>query len=478
MIFINSKSNSQLYQQIYEQIKNKIVIGEYPEGYRLTSTRELSKELCVGRNTVESAYNQLCLEGYIESRERSGYVVQNMSEDSLVSGNIAQHEILFDHPDIPPRKIADIVNHGTRQQYKYDFQYGNLDTTLFPYSQWRRLSAEVLSSREAGNISYYTDNQGELTLRAEIQKYLHESRGVLCNPEQIILCCGTRYALELICKMFSKSKRVVAFEEPGFDGSRIVFENNSYKINPVPINKSGIDLDIIEKSSAQIAYITPSHQFPSGVVMPIHHRINLLNWAKRTNAVIIEDDYDSEFRYHSRPIPSLQSIDRHGRVIYLGTFSKSFAPGLRMAYMILPKGMLPLYQKMYNRYPSTVPWLQQRVMTLYMERGYWQRHLRKVCLKNKKKYDLLLHTINKEFGSEVRVHGHDAGLHILLELQNGEHYDLLANKAKQHGVKVYTTLPHWHQKECCPDNVVLLGFSNLSETEIEEGISLLKSAWF
>lgn len=478
MITVNTDTENPLYQQIYEQIKNKIVIGDYPEGYRLTSTRELSKGLCVGRNTVESAYTQLCLEGYVESRERSGYVVQNISEDILTSGNMGQRENFSDCPAIPQRKIGDIVNHRTHQQYKYNFQYGNLDTTLFPYTQWRRLSAEILSSREARSINYYNDNQGELTLRVEILKYLHESRGVLCSPEQIILCCGTRYALELICKMFPKSKRIVAFEDPGFDGSRIVFENNNYKINPVPINKNGIDLDIIKKSSAQIAYITPSHQFPSGVVMPIQHRISLLNWAKRTDAVIIEDDYDSEFRYHSRPIPSLQSIDRHGRVIYLGTFSKSFAPGLRMAYMILPKGMLPLYQKMYNRYPSTVPWLQQRVMTLYMERGYWQRHLRKVCLKSKKKYDLLLHTISNEFGSEVHVHSHDAGLHILLELRNGEHYDVLANKAKRHGVKVYTTLPYWYQKECCPNNVVLLGFSNLNETQIEEGISLLRSAWF
>ncbi len=479
MITVHSDSENPLYQQIYEQIKTKIMRGDYPEGFRLISTRQLSKELCVGRNTVESAYAQLCLEGYVKSMKRSGFIVNNVSDDNPHASNkMRGNGCLQASAQRLSRQSIPGYSSNNPRQYDYDFQYGSLDPSLFPYSQWRRLTSEILSSNEAQNINYYNNIQGELNLRIEIMKYLGESRGVLCNPEQIILCSGTRYALEIICKLFPKERRTAAFEEPGYDGSRIVFENNGYKINPIPLRKEGVDIEILANGSPGLVYITPSHQFPTGLVMPIQHRTNLLDWAVQTKSVIIEDDYDSEYRYHSRPIPSLQSIDRHKRVIYLGTFSKSLAPGLRMSYMILPEWMLAQYHKLFSRYPSTVSWLQQQVMSLYMARGYWQRHLRKVCLKNKKKYDILLQAIQDQFGNRVQIHNHNAGLHILLEFNNGEQQEYLEEKAGQYNVKVYPTLPFWHQKENCPKNEVLLGFSNFSETEIIEGIRLLNLAWF
>jgi len=480
MIKINSELKMPLYQQIYEQIKAKIIAGAYKEGMRLTSTRELARDLCVGRNTVENAYGQLCLEGYMASRPGSGFVVLNVIDDLLPLSLKTPAREISDLPTgfVPSGKKADRSSHNLFTEYKYDFHYGSLDHTFFPYSLWRRLTTEALSSFESQNVNYYNDKQGELCLRIEIMNYLRESRGVRCTPDQIVLCCGTQYALDLICALFPEGNRKVAMEEPGYSGVRIVFEKNNYEIKPIPIGPDGMDISKLKKSSARLTYITPSHQFPTGVVMPIQYRAQLLQWAVQRDGVIIEDDYDSEYRYHSRPIPSLQSIDNHGRVIYLGTFSKSLAPGLRMSYMVLPEWLLDQYRSVFEGYHSTVPWIEQKAMSLFMAGGHWEKHLRKVCLKSNKKHEILLHEIRRQMGDKVRIHSHNAGLHILLEFLNGEHQERLIEQAKEHQVRVYPTLQFWYTKECCRKNFVLMGFSKLTEEEIVDGIGLLNKAWF
>lgn len=487
MIYINNASKMPIYQQIYEQLKKEIITNNLKEGNRLTSTRVLANNLCVARNTVENAYSQLCLEGYVLNKPGSGFIVQNINDDFLSYPNISfnksltsvpLHQKNADHPLLSSAQELLSSTHDESAVYRYNFQYGNLDNAAFPSSLWRHFTGEALLSIDAQKINLYCDKQGELDLRIEIMKYVEKSRGVSCTPDQIVLCCGTQYALDLVCKFFPADSRKLAIEEPCYDGARTVFENNGFEIIPIPIKSDGISISDLERSSARVTYITPSHQFPTGVAMPIQNRINLLYWATQNDCIIVEDDYNSEFRYNARPIPALQSIDNNGRVIYLGTFSKVLSSGLRMSYMILPTWLLPKYQRIFAGYYSAVPWLMQRIVRLYMAGGHWERQIRKICFSYKKKHDVLVNTITQLMGDKVIIHGKNAGSHILLEFVNGEKQKCLIEKAREYKVKVYSTSPFWYIKENCAENTILIGYSNLSEQEIVEGITLLNKAWF
>ena len=476
MIELNPEHKKPLYQQLYEQLKQKIVFGEYKEGTRLTSTRTLAKDLCIGRNTVEHAYDQLCVEGYIESQQGSGYVIQDIQEDLLnfpcditSTGKVA----------IPkPFRATDKPLTNQTYKYRYRFNYGEIDPRCFPHAQWKRLTAEVQSSIPKDDLYRYGDNLGEYALREEITKYLYRARGVRCHPDQIVVGSGFQDLVGMICILLSDENKVLAIEEPGYDFARIIFKNHGYDIAPVVVGNTGIDIESLEKSKGKVVYVTPSHQLPLGVVMPIQHRVRLLQWAQKANGIIIEDDYDSEFRYKARPIPALQSIDCSERVIYLGTFSKAFSPGLRMGYMVLPQWLLQRFDTIYGRYKSTVPRLQQHILTKFMAEGRWDRHLRKICALNRKKYELLLQTLSNEMAGKVIVHKQSAGLHILLEFVNGENQDVMVKRAAENGILVPSTRQYWSQTEDAQDNLVLLGFGGVSEQEIEAGIKLLNKVWF
>lgn len=479
MIYLNPNLKEPLYQQLYEQLKQKIIAGEWSKGKRLPAMRVLAKELCISRNTVENAYGQLCIEGYAISKQGCGFMVQDL------------HETVLDRPYKTMAKIATSGNHEHKPQpnvhhlspksttsYKFDFQYGNLPPESFPRQIWRRLTAEALASLESEHICAYGDKQGEWALRCELIDYLHDSRGIVCTPDQVVLCSGLQEALSLIGILFRDQKRILAMEDPGYDVTRIVFQNHGYAIAPIPVNASGISLDDLKQSAAKMAYITPSHQFPTGCVMPINQRMELLRWAEQVDGIILEDDYDSELRYHSRPIPALQSIDRQGRVIYLGTFSKALSPALRTSYLILPQRLLPKYKTTFAHYNPTVSWLQQQVMTRFMAQGHWEKHLRKICLQNKRKHDILVREIREMMGERVKIHGAGGGLHLLVEVLNKTPQEDLIQQAAAHQVKVYPTRQYWLQAEKTADNLIQLGFSGLHEEEIVEGVSLLCKAWF
>ena len=466
MLILDEFSNLPLYLQIYNQLKEKILSGELPENGKLPSTRVLAKTLNVGRNTVEYAYAQLCSEGYTESRVGSGFIINKI--DRLLT---------------PPRIIQTAqVDNSTSEntagpQAKYNFQYGKLNKDDFSLNLWRKLTGQALSASGAAKMMSYNDRQGETGLRAEIMKYLKMSRGVNCRPEQIVICAGTQACLSLLSQLFRDFSTGIAFEEPAYDGARDVFVNNGYDVMPIRVDNDGIDLAQLEQSLAKLVYITPSHQFPTGAVLPIPKRINLLDWAVRNGAFIIEDDYDSELRYNSRPIPSVQSLDMLGRVVYIGTFSKTLAPALRLSYMVLPQFWLEIYQKKFKNYNNPVPWLQQKTLELFMNQGHWERHLRKISLAQRKKHDILIRTIRELMGKKAVIRGENAGLHILLEFDE-ESEPTLIEKANKYGVTVYPVSRYWLMPENYRGNMVLLGFSSLSSQDIVEGLKLLKEAWF
>ncbi|MEA4901534.1 PLP-dependent aminotransferase family protein [Desulfitobacterium sp.] len=468
MLHIEHKSKKPIYQQIYEQLKQDILEGKIPVGTRITSTRALAKELNIGRNTVENSYAQLALEGYITSKAGSGYVVNNTQFD--LDQSVTKR--------VTMNKVPMAASGHKTQNIRYSFQYGSLDAASFPYKLWRQCMTEVLDGQHAQKVHREGDVQGDRDLRIQLMKYLYLSRGVNCKPEQIIICSGTQSALEILIRLFPYGEKKVALEEPCYNGVSVIFQRNEFEILSIPVHEDGIGLTELVTSPARIVYIAPSHQFPMGAVMPIHKRMEMLRWAQEYDNLIIEDDYDSEFRYNGRPIPALQSIDRYERVVYVGTFSKALSPGLRMAYMILPTWLLSAYQERFIGYQCTVPLIEQKILARFMADGHWEKHVRRLCLSQKKKHDILIHAIHQNMGSKVRIYGHQAGLHILLEFLDGQQEDELIRKALECKIKVCAASPFWLNKRNYKNNALILGYGMISETDIPKAVEILSRAWF
>lgn len=473
MIILDSDSSVPLYLQIYKQLKEEIISARYLEGSKLPSTRSLSTTLNVSRNTVESAYLQLCSEGYIESKVGSGFIV--LKVDTLIISKLK-----CDNPNNFKSftKALSQAQTNSTNTYKYNFTYGNISAPDFPMRIWRKISNQCLASLTAVEMTSYSESKGELSLRIEISKYLSKSRGFSCSPEQVIISTGVEYCLSLLCQLFRKDFNQIAMEDPGHYGARNVLINNGYSVSPINLQADGIDIEQLENSSAKIVYVTPSHQFPTGSVMPIQKRLELLDWAMRKNGIIIEDDYDSELRYNSRPIPSIQSIATKENVVYIGTFSKALSPSLRMNYMVLPEGWVERYDSVFKTYQTPVPLIQQKIIQQFMYLGHFDTHLRKICLANKRKHDILIHTINEVMGDKVIIHGKNAGLHILLEFRNGLCEDEIIIRAENKGVIVNAVSTFWMRLEKYSNNMIMLGFGEISEKDIVQGIKILNDAWF
>lgn len=473
MIFIDKNSSLPLYGQIYNQFKKDIMSGVYPVGSVLTSTRVLAKELCVSRNTVENAYHQLVLEGYVYSKQGAGYTVEDIYKYQLRPSKLKNTEKYRYASEKPLKeKVAD------QPKILYDFKYDNLPIDLFPFSLWRKYTSNALLDIDVNKLTSYNEQQGELDLRKELQKYLRIQRGVNCTVDQIVICCGVQDSIIKICYMLPKEYRNLGFEEPGHQSIRQVFERNNYNIIPLPVYPKYDYFDVLNQSDARIVFTTPSHQFPVGYHMSIAERLRLLSWAEKNNGIIIEDDYDSEFRYRSQPIPSIQSIDNAGSVIYIGTFSKVLAPGLRLSYMVLPEFLVPYYKNAFDNQYTKIPWLNQKVITLYMQNGHFERHIRKCCYIYREKYECIMHSIQTILKDRVRIIGSDAGLHILLCVPDAESEEWLISSAAKKGVKVYPTNHYWMNSEDNPGNTVLIGFACLHNDHIVKGIQLLNEAWF
>ena len=469
-----------LYEQIYEHIRHEIWEGKLLAGERLPSTRSLAEYLQVARSTVEYAYDQLQSEGYVEARPYKGYFVCPM-EELLQLG--AEDTAQTNDPGIGERYSKDGpagesgVGSAFGQRHsslRYDFSPHGIDMTGFPFSVWKRISKNIFND---SNVELFArgEPQGDYDLRLTISRYLHSSRGVNCTPEQIIVGAGNDYLLMLLEKILGRHVGI-AMENPTYKRTWRIFQSFAYRVTTVPMDESGMVVSELEKTDARVAYVMPSHQFPTGTVMPIGRRTELLKWADGAeNRYLIEDDYDSEFRYRGKPIPSLQSSDEHGKVIYVGTFSKAIAPAIRVSYMVLPWELLKIYHRDCYFYSCTVSRIDQRVLNEFIRDGYFERHLNKMRKIYRAKHDLLLQEL-EPFGGEFTVSGERGGLHLLLTARGAVSEQELLERAAQKGVKVYGI------SDSCVEAVeghatVLLGFGAMSSKELKEGVEKLKEAW-
>ena len=357
-----------------------------------------------------------------------------------------------------------------------DFSPRGIDLTHFPYNVWRKLTRNTLV--EDNKEMFLTGSpQGEPALREAIKGYLHSARGVRCAGEQIIIGAGNEYLLMLLYQILG-TERVIAMENPTYKQAYRVFESLGYGIVPVGMDGLGMDIRALRNSRADIAYVMPSHQYPTGIVMPVGRRQELLKWAgEKKGRYLIEDDYDSEFRYKGRPIPALQGLDKAGKVIYMGTFSKSIAPAIRVGYMVLPRPLLEIYRERLGFYASTVSRIDQNVIYQFLTDGYYERHLNRMRAIYKGKHDLLLGQLRK-LEDDFEICGEHAGLHILLANKKGRTEKWLVERAGEKGAKVYGLSSYFISRPCdSRPGTVLLGYARLSEEEILKGAELLQEAW-
>ncbi|MDR0514433.1 MAG: PLP-dependent aminotransferase family protein [Coriobacteriaceae bacterium] len=362
---------------------------------------------------------------------------------------------------------------------EYDFTYGNLLPGSFPAEAWRKLTADALFSIEGTQTSCYNDNLGDFLLRLNIANHLRKSRGVRCFPEQVVIQPGTQAAIQNLLQLFNPAKDKVAMEEPGYDGVRKVFEHAGFKLIPCPTHlDTEAYLDAVNHSGARLAYVTPSHQFPIGAIMPTQSRQQLLDWARVNDAFLIEDDYCHEFRYRTRAMPSLQSLDTYHRVVYAGTFSKVLSPALRMSYLILPPTLLASWRERYDGYYSAVPWLNQAVLRRLFEEGLWDKLVRKAYTRNKRRHEALRDALQRYLGDKIDIIEGGTGLHLLIGVRDGRNQETLIGQAASAGVRVYGTDRYWIAREHPLGNHLLLGFSAIAEERIAPGIATLAQAWF
>ena len=464
-IALEQDGRKHLYEQIYLYIKKEIREGKLLQGEKLPSTRSLSEFLQVSRSTVDLAYGQLLSEGYIEARPYRGYFVCPVED-------------LFDlekegmAPEEWERK-----EEKNEKNYAYDFSPNTIDMTAFPYATWKKITKNILVDANSDMFASGSP-KGDYILRETIAHYLHTSRGVNCRPEQIIIGAGNDYLLMLLEKILGRHVKI-AMENPTYRRAYRIFESFAYHISPIAMDGSGMSAEGLRKCEADVAYVMPSHQYPTGIVMPIGRRMELLKWAgEKEGRYLIEDDYVSEFRFKGKPVPSLQASDRAGKVIYIGTFSKSIAPAIRIGYMVLPMPLLRIYEEKCSFYSTTVSRIDQQILNEFIGKGHFERHLNRMRKLYREKHDLLLGEL-KGMEKSFSILGENAGLHILLRDKLGRSEKELTGAAAAAGVRVYG-LSEFCVGEIAPGwkgETVILGYASLSREEIKEGLQRLRKAW-
>lgn len=463
---LDLSSKIALYEQIYNYIKHDIIDGKISTGEKLPSTRFLAKHLQVSRSTVDMAYEQLLSEGYVKAVPGSGYFVCDIALEFLdISGNVALYAKTEGEMEVKPEI-------ETKEKiFQYDFSPNAIEWSDFSMTAWRKATKSMLQD-EMEELFLSGDAMGEENLRRTICDYLHQARGVNCNLTQIVIGAGNEYLLMLLYQMLGAGKQV-AMESPTYRQAYQIFKNLGWNVSSIPMDDSGMMLAELQRSKAQLAYIMPSHQFPLGNVMPMKRRMELLQWAREGEGrYVIEDDYDSEFRYKGKPIPSLQGSDGAGKVIYLGTFSKSIAPAIRVSYMVLPKDLLNVYHQRCGFYSSTVSRIQQQTLYYFMKSGCFERHLNKMRGIYRVRHDVLLNELKGKVWVK-RIYGENAGLHILVEVKTDKSESEIIEDAKERGIRVYGLQEYSIEEEEEQRPTLLLGYAGLTEPEIVKGVEIL-----
>jgi GntR family transcriptional regulator/MocR family aminotransferase len=468
-LHLDEDNPAPLYWQIYQQLRAAVLQGDLAPGSRLPASRHLAGKLQVARVTVTQAYEQLQAEGYVVSRTGAGtFVTENLSLVMPATQDTFRPTLAAWGSRVM-QTVPEEERPSPRPQI--DFGFGRSFPHSFPYDTWRRLLARYLSTDDV-MLSRYGSVAGFNPLRQALADYLGRLRGVRCTPEQIVIVSGAQQALDILARLLLAPGDEVLVETPGYAAAFRLFQTHGARLTAVPVDAHGFPVEQIPAGSqSRLIFVTPSNQFPSGGTMPLARRLALLHWARQHNAVIIEDDYDGELRYDDHPHAALQGLDEDGRVIYLGTFSKVLFPALRLSYIILPPALVEPFMRAKALVDRGAPTLTQAAVADFINEGHFERHLRHLRHTYGRRRQRLIETLEQYLPQQVCCSDEAAGLHIMVYLRPHLDESQVVREAAAAGVGVYPGAPY-HLNQPAPPSI-LLGFSGLTGSEIEEGIRRL-----
>jgi GntR family transcriptional regulator / MocR family aminotransferase len=467
-IALDPSSPLPLHRQIYDAWRIGILAGRFRPGDRLPSTRELATTLEVARSTVSHAYEQLLAEGYLQATKGAGTFVCPQLPLELSRAQFAMNRETRRAPSLRLSSLAERLREDFRlppQPHGYIcFSRWGPDVERFPLPLWRRLVTRALRGSTPALLDYAAHSRGLDSLRREIAAYVGRSRAVSCSFEQVVIVNGSQQALDLCARLLAEPGDEVGFENPGYLGTRRIFQAQGLHLRPARIDAEGLvptDLG----SKVRLVYVTPSHQFPTGVAMSLARRLELLAWARKHRAVIVEDDYDSEYRYSGPALPSLQGLASDVPVIYCGTFSKVMFPGLRIGYAILPAQLVDIFARAKWLIDRQTPVVDQIALTEFLNEGHLERHIRRMRRLYGDRRQALVDAIAAQFGESAHVSGDAAGMHVLVRFDD----PAVSGRAIANKVQIVSTSDYYLTRP--PANEFILGFSGLGEKAIREGVA-------
>jgi GntR family transcriptional regulator / MocR family aminotransferase len=474
-----SDSPVPLHRKLYEELRRAILGGRLLPCQKLPSTRSLAKSLGISRSTVTQSYEQLLSEGYLETKLGSGTFVGTQLPDDLLHAPLLELPEKLNRPAIRLSKYATQLAETEaplrpETQAPISFRYGRPALNRFPLALWRKLLSQHCRSTQSNWLDYSTDLLGYAPLRKAIAGYVSRARAVHCEPDQILITNGTQQALDLVMRLLIDPGDTIAMEDPGYSSARQVFISQGAKILPIAVDESGLVVKELlhhAAESVRLVYVTPSHQFPTGVTLSLPRRLQLLAWAQQTGTMLIEDDYDSEYRYGDRPIPALQGLDRSNSVLYIGTFSKVLFPSLRIGYLVLPHHLVSLFSHSKWLSDRHLPMLEQLVLTDFIKEGHLERHIRKMRSHYDQCRQILVQALKTYFGEQVTILGEKAGLHLMVRLHTQLSDEEIIQRATGVGVGLFPASPHYLKAKST--GAVILGYAELNPQQIQTGIRKL-----
>lgn len=484
-ITLDYEADVPLHHQLYEQMRGLILSGKLTAGKRLPSTRVLADFLGLARATVAESYDRLCSEGYIHTVAKSGTFVSESLPESLLASAPVNDDVAapappsegYDRLSAFGRAVLGCDSSFQRNYYDINFGYGPPDLEFFPLEQWRRLLLAHCRKADPKVFGYCVDYAGYAGLREAVAAYLSRSRAVRCTPEQVVIVNGSQQALDLIVRIMLDRGDYVAMENPGYFPMRLCSLAQGAHIYPVPIDEHGMVVGMLPQTPSKrmkLVYLTPSHQYPTGTVLPLSRRLEVLSWAAQNQIMIIEDDYDSEFRYAGRPLPSLQGIDKSDCVIYTGTFSKTLFPAIRLGFIVLPERLAGVFTKAKVLADRQAPMLEQYALTDFINDGHMERHIRKMRMIYEKRRNATVESFKEFFGDCAAILGENSGMSVLVRFNTGLSDAEVQALAATERIGLITAAACYH--EGYEPGEFFIGYSDIPEEKIRDGIRRLHRA--
>ncbi len=463
---LQKQGNVPLYEALYRAIRDEIISGGLTAGEKLPSKRALSLNMNISVTTIENSYAQLCLEGYIHSEPGRGFFVNDLPETDKESLEYLYGAEDEEYPFIPPEE--------EEPHYRIDFKSNMSAMSLFPFSVWSRLMREVVSSRNPELLVTGPYN-GLYSLRKAIADHLHSYRGMNVNPDQIIVGAGTEYLYSRILALFGTGN-VIAIEDPGYKKFADISGSQGCIWDYIPIDEFGMRSDLLKRSRANLAHVSPANHFPTGYVMPIARRMEMLEWAHSSPInYLIEDDYDSELRYSGKAIPPLYKLDKAERVIYLNTFSKSLVPSLRISYAVLPPKLILQYRERLSFYSCTVSSFEQLTLARFISQGHFERHINRLKQHYRNKRDLLISAIAASPLSKIgQIREAEAGTHFLLRMNTALDDAQIHAAADEKGIRLALLSDYAKAFSIRNSRTLVINYAGLDPKQTEEAVSILE----